>query len=91
MFGGGAAANLTNKNFTAAGVESLDLLLQTGDAFSEDCLTLNVWTKPQVGERKKAVMVWIYGGGFTAGRASDPTYDAQFIVDQEDVIVVSIK
>jgi carboxylesterase type B len=30
---------------------------------SEDCLTLNVWTKPQVGEKKKAVFVWFYGGG----------------------------
>lgn len=44
-----------------------------------------------MGEREKAVMVWFYGGGFTVGRTSDPTYDAQFIVDQEDVIVVSIK
>jgi hypothetical protein len=26
-------------------------------ATSEDCLTLNVWTKPQVGEEKKAVLV----------------------------------
>lgn len=26
-------------------------------AISEDCLTLNVWTKPQVGEEKKAVLV----------------------------------
>lgn len=24
---------------------------------SEDCLTLNIWTKPQVGESKKAVLV----------------------------------
>ena len=29
---------------------------------SEDCLTLNVWTKPQVGEKKMAVLAWIYGG-----------------------------
>lgn len=26
---------------------------QIGDSFSEDCLTLNIWTKPQVGETKK--------------------------------------
>jgi cholinesterase len=26
-------------------------------ATNEDCLTLNVWTKPQVGEEKKAVLV----------------------------------
>jgi hypothetical protein len=45
----------------AAGL--LSILGQAGEAFSEDCLTVNVWTKPQTGEKKKAVMVWIYGGG----------------------------
>lgn len=30
---------------------------------SEDCLTLSVWSKPQVGEALKPVLVWIYGGG----------------------------
>jgi hypothetical protein len=34
---------------------------------SEDCLTLNVWTQPQVGDAKKAVLVWIYGGSFKTG------------------------
>jgi cholinesterase len=29
----------------------------------EDCLFLNIWTKPQVGEKKKAVLIWLYGGG----------------------------
>ena len=32
----------------------------------EDCLYLNIWTKPQTGEKKKAVMIWIYGGGETS-------------------------
>jgi hypothetical protein len=35
---------------------------------SEDCLTLNVWTKPQTGEAKKAVLLWIYGGGYVSGQ-----------------------
>ncbi|KAK2595513.1 hypothetical protein QQS21_006788 [Conoideocrella luteorostrata] len=35
---------------------------------NEDCLTLNIWTKPQTGEKKKAVMVWIHGGAFTFGK-----------------------
>ncbi|QSZ30725.1 hypothetical protein DSL72_000283 [Monilinia vaccinii-corymbosi] len=59
-------------------------------AQSEDCLTLNVWTKPQHGDSKKAVLVWIYGGGFNSGSSSIPAMNAKHIVGQEDVIVVSI-
>ena len=46
----------------AAG-NTLMAVSQTGDTFSEDCLSLNVWTKPQTGEKKKAVLLWVYGGG----------------------------
>jgi carboxylesterase type B len=52
---------------------------------------LNVWTKPQTGEAKKAVMVWIYGGGFTSGSSSIPGYNGANIAEQEDVVVVSLK
>jgi carboxylesterase type B len=64
---------------------------QLGDKFSEDCLTLNVWTKPQTGEAKKAVLLWIYGGGFSTGNSDSPAYNGQYIADQEDVVLVSIK
>ncbi|KAJ5400936.1 hypothetical protein N7465_011425 [Penicillium sp. CMV-2018d] len=37
---------------------------------SEDCLTLNIWTKPQTGEAKKAVLVWVYGGGYVSATVS---------------------
>jgi carboxylesterase type B len=50
---------------------------------------LNIWTKPQVGESKKAVMVWIYGGSFTQGVTQDN--NGQFLAEDEDVIVVSLK
>jgi carboxylesterase type B len=63
---------------------------QIGDNFSEDCLTLNIWTKPQVGEQKKAVLLWIYGGGFTTGNSDNPGYNGQYIAEQEDVVLVSI-
>ena len=39
------------------------LVGRENQTFSEDCLKVNVWTKPQSGEKSKAVLVWIYGGG----------------------------
>ncbi|KAH9216473.1 carboxylesterase [Leptodontidium sp. 2 PMI_412] len=56
---------------------------------SEDCLTLNIWTKPQVGDRKKAVLVWVYGGAYTIGSSRSPEYNGQYFADQTDVILVS--
>lgn len=84
-------AGIDNANLTGVGSIILEALGQIGDTFSEDCLTINVWTKPQVGEPKKAVLVWIYGGAFTTGNSDNPGYNGQFIVDQEDVVVVSFK
>jgi hypothetical protein len=55
---------------------------------SEDCLFLNVWTKPQVGERKKAVLVWIFGGGFSVGDTADPLYNGAKLAQNQDVVVV---
>src|SRR5215831_18560132 len=48
----------------------------------EDCLNLNVWTSdPTVGV-SMPVFVWIYGGGFTQGANSIPTYSgAKFARD----------
>lgn len=34
---------------------------------SEDCLTVNIWSPSINRKQKTAVMVWIYGGGFTFG------------------------
>lgn len=84
--GGGLAA----ANLTASGLAILSQLGQIGDRYSEDCLTLNVWV-PSGGEQNKAVMLWIYGGGFSTGSTSITTYNGQNIAAQEDVIVVSIK
>lgn len=79
-------------NITAHGVQvMLSMLGQVTDTFHEDCLTLNVWTKPQTGETKKAVLFWIYGGSFNTGSTTIPTYNGKYIADQEDVVVVSAK
>lgn len=53
----------------------------------EDCLFLNVYT-PAVDEAKRAVMVWIHGGGYVMG--SGRAYDGSVFVREHDVVVVSI-
>lgn len=52
---------------TDVGKKLLTSVMNPGIPVSEDCLTLNIWTKPQTGERRKAVMVWIHGGSFVSG------------------------
>ena len=85
-----SSLNVAFANVTAAGVAILTALDQLGDRFSEDCLTLNVWV-PSGGEPKKAVLIWIYGGAFSAGSSDITTYKGQHLASQEDVIVVSMK
>jgi para-nitrobenzyl esterase len=56
---------------------------------SEDCLNLNVWAPAHAKPGSLPVMVWIYGGGFTAGATSEPRQDGQFLAHR-DVVVVSM-
>ena len=56
---------------------------------SEDCLYLNVWTPAKSSTEKKAVMVWIYGGGFTSGGTACPIYDGENMA-KKGVVFVSI-
>ena len=55
----------------------------------EDCLYLNVYVPRKISkDRNLSVMVWIHGGGFMYGAASQ--YDPGMLVSQGDVIVVTI-
>jgi para-nitrobenzyl esterase len=56
---------------------------------SEDCLYLNVWTPAKSAGERLPVMVWIYGGGFTAGATSYPTYDGASLA-RRGVVLVSV-
>lgn len=58
---------------------------------SEDCLRLNVWSPNITDGKKRPVMFWIHGGGFTAGSSQElPSYDGENLAKKGDVIVVSI-
>ena len=42
------------------------------NAYSEDCLTTNVWTEPSRSHKRLPVMVWIYGGGLSSAPPPHP-------------------
>ena len=64
-------------------VEPASLLPQ-----SEDCLTLNIFTRGAA--KNLPVMVFIPGGGFVSGGSGDPAYNGTNFAASHDVLVVTI-
>lgn len=61
------------------------------DDVSEDCLRLNVWTNGLAGGKKRPVMVWLHGGGFTNGNGIEQDgYHGENIAKNGDIVFVSI-
>jgi len=56
---------------------------------SEDCLYLNIWTPAKSAGEKLPVLVWIYGGGFSFGATSEPSYEGTLLA-KKGVVLVSI-
>lgn len=57
----------------------------------ESCQNLNVWTPSISDGKKRAVMVWIHGGGFQSGASNDlDSYDGANLARSGDVVVVSV-
>jgi para-nitrobenzyl esterase len=61
---------------------------QDNNKFNEDCLYLNVWTTAKPKDKKLPVMVWIHGGAFNFGSASQPEYRGRNLA-QKGVVVVT--
>jgi para-nitrobenzyl esterase len=58
---------------------------------NENCQVLNVWTQGLKDGKKRPVMVWIHGGGFSAGSSIElPSYEGENISKKGDVVLVSI-
>lgn len=58
---------------------------------NENCLSLNVWTPQLTAAKKRPVMVWFHGGGFTAGSSVElPSYDGENLTKKGDVVVVTV-
>ncbi|RXT25479.1 carboxylesterase [Rhizobium leguminosarum] len=58
---------------------------------SEACQFLNIWTPAIKDGKKRPVMVWIHGGGFTNGSGIELTsYDGHNLSKDGDVVVVTL-
>lgn len=65
--------------------------LDLGAPQGDDCLRLNIWAPAgtQAGD-DKPVMVWIHGGAYIFGSASQPLYDGRALAEIGDVVVVTV-
>ena len=60
------------------------------DDVNEDCLKLNVWT-PAIDDKKRPVLVWLHGGGFTNGNGIEQDgYMGENLSRKGNVVFVSI-
>lgn len=56
---------------------------------NEDCLHLNIWT-PGIDDKRRPVLFWIHGGGFTMGSGSLPVYSGRTLSQRGNAVVVTI-
>ena len=58
---------------------------------NEHCQNLNIFTDSLDETRKKPVLVWLHGGGFSAGSAIEQiAYDGDSLAKNDDVVVVTV-
>jgi para-nitrobenzyl esterase len=77
------------RNSTEFGASCPQPKQQDAGKYSEDCLYLNVWTTAKEPADKLPVMVWIHGGAFNFGSASQSEYNGRNL-SRKGVVVVTI-
>ena len=60
-----------------------------GENESNNAQNLNIWT-PGLDDAKRPVMVWLHGGGFSAGSANEAQVDGENLSRLGDVVVVGV-
>lgn len=85
----GSWSGIRPANAFGADAPQAALVKTRAPLMSEDCLTLNVWTPALKPKEKLPVMVWLYGGSFVSGSASDPRCDGESFA-RKGVVLVTV-
>ncbi|MGE2835873.1 carboxylesterase/lipase family protein [Mycobacterium sp. SMC-4] len=72
-------------------VTDAQLPIDLGAPQGQDFLTVNVWAPPgTTAGDAKPVMVWVHGGAYVLGAASQPLYHGRRLAVDGDVVVVTL-
>jgi para-nitrobenzyl esterase len=88
----GSTAFVENGDNAPTGDEDAFLLYRGNAkvAAGEDCLRLNLWTPEINGSKKRPVLVYMHGGGFSGGSGNELlSYDGENMSRRGDVVVVT--
>jgi len=82
---------LNATKFGSACMQSKSLVYDFPGDPDEDCLYLNVYTPKSnnISSMNLPVMLWIHGGGFTKGSASELNYNGTILSASHNVIIVT--
>ena len=65
--------------------------IDLGAPQGEDCLSLSIWASSDTAAGAgKPVLVWVHGGAYIIGSASQPLYDGGILAGGGDAIVVTV-